>query len=118
MRGKWRLAAALLIAVLLMAVVLVDIRQAAVPFLSPSQLNESLQGQRLQVEGIVARIEQYGELLRIELTDGAAAGVTVLYRAGSQRPLTLEKGRLVVARGIYRNGVLTAERVAVRAHEE
>lgn len=101
-----------------LSMVLFGTWQSAVPFISPADVEPSLDGSRLQLEGIVRNIEMSDEYLKFELSDGADASVAVVYRYRDQRPLTLEDGRLAIAKGFYQGGILEAQQVSVRAHEE
>jgi cytochrome c-type biogenesis protein CcmE len=51
------------------------------------------------------------------LSDGGDARAQVRYAYAGQRPITLEEGRLVVAKGVYSEGVVEAKQISVRAHE-
>lgn len=118
MKPPLRLALALAVTFVAMTAVLLGTQQSAVPFISPGELNHSLGGKRVQVEGTVQRLVASEGSLRFALADGAGATVTVIYRLRDQRPLTLDEGRLAIAKGIYRDGVVEAQQVSVRAHEE
>jgi cytochrome c-type biogenesis protein CcmE len=100
-----------------MTTVLIGTLESSVPFVSPGQLNADLDGRRVQVEGIVESITPQHDQLRLELSDGGSATVVVTYAYTEHRPLTLEAGRVVVAKGPYRDGVVEANQVSVRAHE-
>jgi cytochrome c-type biogenesis protein CcmE len=118
MRGRRRLVIAVIVAGITLTMVLFGTWQSAVPFISPADVDPSLAGRRLQVEGIVQNVQMSDEYLTFELSDGGEASVPVVYRYRDQRPLTLEDGRLVIAKGFYQDGILEAQQVSVRAHEE
>ncbi|MBW6456256.1 MAG: cytochrome c maturation protein CcmE [Trueperaceae bacterium] len=117
MNPRVRLVGATLIALLAMGTVLLGTWQSAVPFVSPAELDASLLGRRVQVEGLVRGLEPYPEGLRFDLSDGMGAVVAVEYRYGAGRPLALDEGRLAIAKGVYRDGRIVAQQVSVRAHE-
>ncbi len=117
MNPRVRLIGATLIALVAMGMVLLGTLQSTVPFLSPAELGPSLDGRRVQVEGLVHGLEPHPNGVRFGLSDGAAASVRVEYRYGAGRPLALDDGRLVVAKGIYREGTIVAQQVSIRAHE-
>jgi len=117
MSPRVRLVGATLIALLAMGTVLLGTLQSAVPFVSPAELDASLLGRRVQVEGLVRGLEPYADGLRFDLSDGMGAVVAVEYRYGAGRPLALDEGRLAIAKGVYRDGRIVAQQVSVRAHE-
>lgn len=116
MSSRLRLVGATAIALLAMGAVLFGTLQSSVPFLAPGELGPSLNGRRVQVEGVVRALEADTQGLRFDLRDGAAS-VRVEYRYGAGRPLALEDGRLAIAKGIYRDGAIVANQVSIRAHE-
>ena len=117
MSSRLRLVGATAIALLAMGAVLFGTLQSSVPFLAPGDLDPSLNGRRVQVEGVVRALEADTQGLRFDLRDGGAASVRVEYRYGAGRPLALEDGRLAIAKGIYRDGAIVANQVSIRAHE-
>ena len=117
MNPRVRLVGATLIALLAMSTVLLGTWQSAVPFVSPAELDPSLLGRRVQVEGLVRGLEPFADGLRFELNDGLGAVVAVEYRYGAGRPLALDEGRLAVVKGIYRDDGIAAQQVSIRAHE-
>jgi cytochrome c-type biogenesis protein CcmE len=100
-----------------MSMVLLGTWQSSIPFISPADLGPSLEGKRVQVEGIVRALEPLGGNLSFELTDSGNATVAVSYRYRDGRPLALDEGRLAIAKGIYRGGLIEAQQVSIRAHE-
>jgi cytochrome c-type biogenesis protein CcmE len=114
--GRLRLVGASIVALAAMSMVLVGTVQSSVPFLSPADVDDSFGGRRIQVEGLVRDLEPMVGGLRFALSDGTAA-VAVDYRYGAGRPLALDVGRLAIAKGIYRDGVIVAQQVSIRAHE-
>jgi cytochrome c-type biogenesis protein CcmE len=114
--GRLRLVGASIVALAAMSMVLVGTVQSSVPFLSPADVDDSFGGRRIQVEGLVRDLEAVAGGLRFALSDGTAA-VAVDYRYGAGRPLALDVGRLAIAKGIYRDGVIVAQQVSIRAHE-
>lgn len=118
MRRRTRNLAAAAVTATAMATVLIGTVQSSVPFVSPGQLDDDLDGRRVQVEGVVTYVDARDDHLRLELSDGDAAEVAVTYSYREHRPLTLEAGRIVVAKGEYSDGLVTATQVSVRAHEE
>lgn len=118
MRRRARVVVAAIVTAASMAMVLIGTLESSVPFVSPAELDAGLDGRRVQVEGVVEAIAPASEHLEIEVSDGGAATVTVQYAYTEQRPITLEAGRIVVAKGVYRDGVVEAGRVSVRAHEQ
>jgi cytochrome c-type biogenesis protein CcmE len=118
MRRPGRLVMAAVVAGITLSMVLFGTWQSAVPFISPADVEPSLEGSRLQIEGLVENIEMSDEYLKFDLTDGMDAGVPVVYRYRDQRPLALENGRLAIAKGFYQDGILRAQQVSIRAHEE
>jgi cytochrome c-type biogenesis protein CcmE len=118
MRERRRLVMAAVVAGITLSMVFFGTWQSAVPFITPAQVGPSLEGSRLQVEGIVQNAQVSDEFLNFELTDGENARVPVVYRYRNQRPLTLENGRVAIAKGFYQEGILEAHQVSVRAHEE
>jgi cytochrome c-type biogenesis protein CcmE len=106
------------VTVVAMTLVLVGTFQASTPFLAPADLSADHEGRRVQVEGIVQSLQVGSNQLVLELTDGTGATALVRYAYVGQRPLTLEEGRLVVAKGVYRDGVIESHQVSVRAHDE
>ena len=118
MRRRARYIVATTVSVAAMTSVLVGTLQASVPFVTPGQLDADLDGQRVQVEGIVEAITSEQDHLSLEVTDGGSATVVVTYAYTETRPLTLETGRVVVAKGQYLDGIVQANQVSVRAHEE
>jgi cytochrome c-type biogenesis protein CcmE len=115
-RARLLVAAAMTVAA--MTMVLIGTFQSSVPFVGPGDLGPEFDGRRVQVEGLVDRVTPRRDHLVLELSDGDAATVTVRYTYTDQRPLTLEVGRIVVAKGLYRKGVVDAHQVSVRAHSE
>lgn len=111
-----RLLVASVISIGAMGMVLFGTWQSSIPFVSPAELSNDLDGQRVQVEGIVRGLEVNDGGLGFELTGGPAS-VPVSYRYSDGRPLTLEEGRVAVAKGIYSDGALQAQQVSIRAHE-
>ncbi len=118
MRRHRRNVLAAAVTVTAMATVLIGTLQSSVPFVSPGQLDDDLDGRRVQVEGVVASVVPGDDHVRLELSDGDAGTVSVSYAYSEHRPLTLEVGRIVVAKGQYRDGEVAATQVSVRAHEE
>jgi cytochrome c-type biogenesis protein CcmE len=118
MRRRARYLISTAVTVAAMTMVVVGTLQSSVPFVGPADLDSTLDGRRVQVEGIVEAITPESDHLVITLTDKAAGTALVHYTYADQRPLTLEEGRLVVAKGLYRDGVVQAHQVSVRAHEE
>jgi cytochrome c-type biogenesis protein CcmE len=116
-RGRARLIGASLVALAAMSMVLLGTLQSSVPFLSPGELTPSLEGRRVQVEGLVRNLAPSVDGLTFDLTDGGAASVAVQYRYGAGRPLALDDGRLAIAKGTYRDGAIVAQQVSIRAHE-
>jgi cytochrome c-type biogenesis protein CcmE len=112
-----RLVGATVIALAAMSLVLVGTLQSSVPFVSPADLDASLEGRRVQVEGLVRNLVPTPDGLLFDLTDGGSARVPVEYRYGAGRPLALDEGRLAVTKGIYRDGRIVAQQVSIRAHE-
>jgi cytochrome c-type biogenesis protein CcmE len=113
-----RLVAAAVVTAAAMTMVIVGTWQSSVPFVGPGDLGPELDGQRVQVEGLVERLAPRHDHLILELSDGGATTATVRYAYADRRPLTLEEGRVVVAKGLYRKGVVDAHQVSVRAHEQ
>ena len=105
------------VTVVAMTMVLVGTFESSVPFIGPADLSPDLEGHRIQVEGIVQTMTVETDHLLLELTDGTGATAVVRYTFLGQRPLTIDEERLVVAKGIYRGGVVEADQVSVRAHE-
>jgi cytochrome c-type biogenesis protein CcmE len=105
------------VTVVAMTMVLVGTFQASVPFVGPSDLSPEFEGRRVQVEGVVQTLTVTPDHLVLELADPAGATALVRYAYSGQRPLTIEEGRLVVAKGLYIEGVVEAHQVSVRAHE-
>lgn len=101
-----------------MALVLAGTWQASVPFVTPADLGPGLEDQRVQVEGVVEDLTAREGHLGFRLADGAGNAVPIRYVYEAQRPLTLEDGRIVVAKGRYESGSIDADQVSVRAHEE
>lgn len=118
MRRRTRLLVSGTVTVFAMTMVLIGTLESSVPFVGPADLGPGLEGKRLQVEGIVQGLTVGPDDLTFELSDGAGATVLVRYAYSGQRPLTLEDGRLVVAKGLYRQRVVEAYQVSVRAHED
>lgn len=119
MRGRRaRVAVGGLVTAAAMTLVVIGTWQSSVPFIGPGALGPSLEGQRVQVEGRVEGLRSRPDHLTFELSDGGVATAAVRYAYADQRPLTLEEGRVVVAKGVYRDGVIDAHQVSVRAHEE
>jgi cytochrome c-type biogenesis protein CcmE len=116
-RGRARLIGASLIALAAMSMVLLGTLQSSVPFLSPGELTPSFDGRRVQVEGLVHNLAPSADGVTFDLTDGGAASVAVQYRYGAGRPLALDVGRLAIAKGTYRDGMIVAQQVSIRAHE-
>lgn len=118
MKRRTRLLVSGTVTVFAMTMVLIGTLESSVPFVGPADLGPTLEGKRLQVEGIVQGLTVGPDDLTFELSDGAGATVLVRYAYSGQRPLTLEDGRLVVAKGLYRQRVVEAYQVSVRAHED
>lgn len=118
MKRRTRLLVSGTVTVFAMTMVLIGTLESSVPFVGPADLGPTLEGKRLQVEGIVQGLTVGPDDLTFELSDGAGATVLVRYPYSGQRPLTLEEGRLVVAKGLYRQRVVEAYQVSVRAHED
>jgi cytochrome c-type biogenesis protein CcmE len=114
-RTRFLLLAAVTVAA--MTMVLIGTFEASVPFVAPGDLTDEHEGRRVQVEGIVETMTVRPDHLLLELSDDGAATAQVRYAYAGQRPLTLEEGRLVVAKGVYREGVVEANQISVRAHE-
>jgi cytochrome c-type biogenesis protein CcmE len=117
MRRRGRYLVAAVVTVAAMTTVLVGTLQASVPFVGPGQLDAGLDGRRVQVEGMVERVTLETDHLRLEVSDGSAS-VEVIYAYAEHRPLTLATGRIVVAKGQFRDGIVHANQVSVRAHEQ
>jgi cytochrome c-type biogenesis protein CcmE len=117
-RREIRTGLAGLVTVVAMATVLVGTMQSSVPFVGPGELDAALEGRRVQLEGVVESITPEQDRLVIEVTGPGPAAATVSYAYAERRPLTLEPGRVVVAKGLYRDGVVEANQVSVRAHEQ
>jgi cytochrome c-type biogenesis protein CcmE len=113
-----RVVTAAVVAAAAMTMVLLGTWQASVPFVGPGDLGSEFDGQRVQVEGRVDEFVAQHDRLVLELSSGDGARVIVHYPYADQRPLTLETGRIVVAKGLYAEGVVDAHQVSVRAHEE
>jgi cytochrome c-type biogenesis protein CcmE len=105
-----------LIAVTALAAVMIGTWQASVPFISPGELTATHEGRRVQVEGIILEMRPIAGGVEFDLSDGEDF-VLVSYPYGASRPLALEAGRIVVAKGVYRDGSLAAQQVSIRAHE-
>lgn len=118
MSRRGRLILAGTVTVVAMTLVLIGTFQASTPFVAPADLTADHEGRRVQVEGVVRSLEVGTDHLMLELTDGTGATAVVRYAYVGQRPLTLEEGRLVVAKGVYRGGVVESNQVSVRAHDE
>ena len=117
MSRRGRVVIAAVVTAAAMAMVLAGTWQSSVPFVGPGDLGPEHDGQRVQVEGRVEALSPDRDQLVLELSDGGAAA-TVRYAYADRRPLTLEVGRIVVAKGLYAEGVIDAHQVSVRAHEE
>ena len=118
MNRRPRLVLAGVVTVAALTMVLIGTFQASAPFVAPADLTPDLDGRRVGVEGIVATMTVQPDHLVLELTDDTGATVVVRYNYSGQRPVTLGEGRLVVAKGLYREGVVEAHQVSVRAHTE
>lgn len=118
MRSGVRLVVAAIVAMATLTAVLVGTLQSSVAFVGPAEMGPAMEGKRVQVEGIVHSLVVQEEYLSFVLMDDEGIGVTVSYLHRDQRPLTLENGRLAIAKGIYHDGVIEAHQVSVRAHEE
>ena len=118
MSRNTRVAVAAVVTAGAMAMVLVGTLQASVPFVGPDDLGPELDGRRVQVEGRVEALTAHSDHLVLELSGGGASTTTVRYTYADQRPLTLEVGRIVVAKGLYAEETIDAHQVSVRAHEE
>jgi cytochrome c-type biogenesis protein CcmE len=117
MRSRAGLVIAGLVAVAAMTMAVVSTLQSAVPFVGPSELTPELDGRRVQVEGVVVAMSPEGDRLVLILSDFDGTEALVHYSYTGPPPLALEEGRLVVAKGTYRQGVVEAHQVSVRAHE-
>ena len=118
MSRRARVAIAAVVTAAAMTMVGAGTWQSSVPFVGPGDLGPALDGQRVQVEGRVDALTPDRDELILELSDSGAGTTMVRYAYADQRPLTLEVGRIVVAKGLYADGVVDAHQVSVRAHEE
>ncbi|XGI84279.1 cytochrome c maturation protein CcmE [Halorutilales archaeon Cl-col2-1] len=84
-------------------------------FVSPTDVSqENLDGERINLEGRVTAMNDSGETLRFEVFDENAS-VPVVHDGTT--PETMGKGRIVVAKGVYKDGRVEAQKLSVRAHE-
>ncbi|WP_449272373.1 cytochrome c maturation protein CcmE domain-containing protein [Halorussus halophilus] len=88
---------------------------ATTEFVTPTNLaHEDYQGEWVNLEGSVRNLDTSGTKTTFDVTDGNAT-IEVVY--DKPLPETLQNGRIVVAKGEYRNGKLVANKLSVRAHE-
>jgi cytochrome c-type biogenesis protein CcmE len=88
---------------------------ASTEFVSPTELEEGdYQGEWVNLEGAVADLQTEGERTAFEVSDGNES-VRVVY--DEPLPETMQNGRIVVAKGEYRDGTVVANELSVRAHE-
>ncbi|MDY6775762.1 MAG: cytochrome c maturation protein CcmE [Halobacteria archaeon] len=84
-------------------------------FVTPTDVSqENLDGERINLEGRVTAMNDSGETLRFEVFDENAS-VPVVYDGTT--PETMGNGRIVVAKGVYEDGRVEAQKLSVRAHE-
>lgn len=88
---------------------------ATTKFVTPTKLADGgYQGEWVNLEGSVENLETEGKRTTFDVTDGNAS-IRVVYE--KPLPETLQNGRIVVAKGVYRDGKLVANKLSVRAHE-
>ncbi len=88
---------------------------ASTEFVTPTELsNGGHANDWVNLEGVVTDLETAGGRTTFAVTDGNAS-VRVSY--DKPLPETLQEGRVVIAKGRYDGGTLTAEKLSVRAHE-
>lgn len=103
------------VGILLLSGLLVTTSTASTQFVTPTELSEgSYEGQRVNLEGVVADLHTADGRLEFAVTDGNAS-VPVVYE--KTRPETMSEGRVVVAKGVYEDGRIVARQLSVRAHE-
>ncbi|WP_327052998.1 cytochrome c maturation protein CcmE domain-containing protein [Halomicrococcus gelatinilyticus] len=88
---------------------------ASTEFVSPTELEEGdYQGEWVNLEGAVTNLTTDDEQATFHVADDNES-VRVTY--DKPLPDTMQNGRIVVAKGEYRDGTVVANELSVRAHE-
>lgn len=88
---------------------------ATTQFVTPTKLDDGgYQGEWVNLEGSVKNLQTEGQRATFDVSDGNTS-VRVVYE--NPLPDTLQNGRIVVAKGVYEDGKLVADKLSVRAHE-
>ncbi len=88
---------------------------ATTEFVTPTTLSDGEhRGEWVNLEGSVENLQTAGQRATFDVSDGNAS-IRVVYE--KPLPETLQNGRIVVAKGVYKNGKLVASELSVRAHE-
>jgi cytochrome c-type biogenesis protein CcmE len=88
---------------------------ASTEFVSPTKLDSGdYAGEWVNLEGVAHDVETDEQTVRFTVTDQNAS-MPVVYNGTV--PETMGEGRIVVAKGVVRDGNLVAKKLSVRAHE-
>jgi len=89
---------------------------ASTEFVTPTALSEDndYEGDWVNLEGTAQDLDAGDERITFAVSDGNNS-VPVTYEG--TLPDTMQEGRVVVAKGRYADGTLTAQQLSVRAHE-
>ncbi|GAA0289374.1 cytochrome c maturation protein CcmE (plasmid) [Halobacterium noricense] len=100
----------------LLGVLGVTTMSASTEFVTPTALSEdnNYEGDWVNLEGTVQNLDTSGERTTFAVADGNHS-IPVTYEG--TLPDTMQEGRIVVAKGRYADGSLTAQQLSVRAHE-
>jgi cytochrome c-type biogenesis protein CcmE len=100
---------------LLLGVLGTTTMSATAEFVSPTAVDEGdYADARVNLEGVVTQMETDGRTVTFVVEDENAS-VPVVYEGTV--PETLQNGRIVVAKGVLKDGRLEADKLSVRAHE-
>ena len=116
MRRKNKLLVAGVGILVLLGVLGATTMSASAEFVTPTALSEESdhEGDWVNLEGTVQNLDATGERTTFAVYDGNNS-VPVTYEG--TLPDTMQEGRIVVAKGRYADGTLTAQQLSVRAHE-
>ncbi|WP_137284414.1 cytochrome c maturation protein CcmE domain-containing protein [Halorussus salinisoli] len=115
MRRKTKLVVAAVGMLVLFGVLGTTTMSATTEFVTPTSLDEGdYRGEWVNLEGSVEGLDADGQRATFRVNDGNVS-IPVVYE--KQLPDTMQNGRIVVAKGVYRDGRLTAKELSVRAHE-
>lgn len=115
MRRKTKLIVAAVGMLVLLGVLGTTTMSATTEFVTPTSLDKGdYEDEWVNLEGSVEALETDGQRSTFRVNDGNVS-IPVVYE--KQLPDTMQNGRIVVAKGVYRDGKIIAKELSVRAHE-